>query len=357
MTTTRTIDEAKAGAFTGRVLGDTAATSTIVLAAIGDRLGLFKDLAAAGPATSEELAARTGTNERYIREWQAAMFAAGYLDYDAETGAYELPPEHAPTLAEEPGPTFFGGVHQELLGTIVRYEQVVDGFRRGGGVALEEFPDDVQTGIARFTTMWHEHLLTQAWLPAVPQAEAMLERGVDVADVGCGQGKALIKLVQTFPQSRYVGYDGLSSNIERARANAAAAGVADRVRFVELDASRGLPESFDLVTTWDVVHDAVDPLGMLRSIREALRPGGIYLCLDINCSDVQAENVGPVATLLYGFSTLLCMTSSLAHGGEGLGTMGLPESKLRELGTAAGFSSVTKVPMENPFNNLYLVRR
>src|ERR1043166_5728430 len=240
MTRTRPIDEAKPGAFTGRVLGDTAATSTIVLAAIGDRLGLFKDLAAAGPATSEELAARTGTNERYIREWLAAMFAAGYLDYDAETGAYELPPEHAPTLAEEPGPAFFGGVPQELLGTTVRCEQVVDGFRRGGGVALEEFPDDVQTGIARFTTMWHEHLLTQAWLPAVPQAEAMLERGVDVADVGCGQGKALIKLVQTFPQSRYVGYDGLSSNIERARANAAAAGVADRVRFVDPDASRAV---------------------------------------------------------------------------------------------------------------------
>jgi ubiquinone/menaquinone biosynthesis C-methylase UbiE len=185
----------------------------------------------------------------------------------------------------------------------------------------------------------------------------MLERGVDVADVGCGQGRALIKLVQTFPQSRYVGYDSLPSSIEKAETNAEAAAVADRIRFIELDASKGLPESFDLVTTWDVIHDAVDPLGVLQSIREALRPGGIYLCLDINCSDAQTSNVGPVASLLYGFSTLLCMTVSLAQGGEGLGTMGLPESKLRELCTRAGFSSVTRVPMENPFNNLYLVRR
>ena len=351
------IDDAKAGEFTGRVLGDTAATTTTVLAAIGDKLGLFKDLAANGPSDSGELASRTGTNERYVREWLAGMFAAGYLTYDPDSRRYELPPEHTPTLVDEPGPAFFGGVHQELLGAIQRYDSIVGAFRQGGGVALSDFPEDVHTGIARFTAMWHEHLLTQQWLPAVPQARAMLERGVDVADVGCGQGRALIKLVQTFPQSRYVGYDSLPSSIEKAETNAEAAGVADRIRFVELDASRGLPESFDLVTTWDVIHDAVDPLGVLQSIREALRPGGIYLCLDINCSDAQTSNVGPVASLLYGFSTLLCMTVSLAQGGEGLGTMGLPESKLRELCTRAGFSSVTRVPMENPFNNLYLVRR
>ncbi len=351
------IDQAKAGEFTGRVLGDTASTTTTVLAAIGDKLGLFKDLAANGPTTSGELANRTGTNERYVREWLAGMFAAGYLTYDADSGRYELPPEHAPTLVDEPGPAFFGGVHQELLGAIQRYDAIVEAFRQGGGVRLSDFPEDVHTGIARFTAMWHEHLLTQLWLPAVPQAGAMLERGVDVADVGCGQGRALIKLVQAFPQSRYVGYDSLPSSIEKAVANAEAAGVAGRIRFMELDAARGLPESFDLITTWDVIHDAVDPLGMLQSIREALRPGGIYLCLDINCSDVPSENVGPVASLLYGFSTLLCMTVSLAHGGEGLGTMGLPESKLRALSTRAGFSSVTRVPMENPFNNLYLIRR
>lgn len=351
------VDEAKAAAFTGRVLGDTAAAATIVLAAIGDKLGLFKDLATRGPATSVELARRTQTSERYSREWLAAMTAAGYVTYDAAGGTYALPAEHVPTLATEAGPAFFGGVHQELMGAIAQYRPLVDAFQHGGGVDLPTYPDDLHTGIARFTTMWHEHLLTQVWLPAVPQAQAMLKRGVDVADIGCGQGKALIKLVETFPQSRYVGYDNLASSVERARANAAAAGIGDRVRFLELDAARGLPERFDLITAWDVVHDAVDPLGMLQSVREALRPGGIFLCLDINCADDPAGNTGPVATLLYGFSLLLCMPVSLAHGGAGLGTLGLPESKLRELATSAGFSSVTKVAMDNPFNNLYVVRR
>ncbi|HEU5002011.1 MAG TPA: class I SAM-dependent methyltransferase [Actinomycetota bacterium] len=351
------IDEAKAGAFTGRVLGDTAAAATVVLAAIGDKLGLFKDLARGGPATSAELARRTQTTERYAREWLAGMAAAGYVTYDATDATYSLPPEHVPTLAYESGPAFFGGVHQELLGAIAQYNPLVEAFRHGGGVDLATYPDDLHTGIARFTTMWHEHLLTQVWLPAVPQAQAMLERGVDVADIGCGQGKALINLVQAFPQSRYVGYDNLAVSVEQARAHAEAAGVGDRVRFLELDAARGLPESFDLITAWDVVHDAVDPLGMLQSVREALRPGGIFLCLDINCADDPAANTGPVATLLYGFSLLLCMPVSLAHGGAGLGTLGLPESKLRELATSAGFSSVTKVAMDNPINNLYVVRR
>lgn len=351
------IDEAKAGAFTGRVLGDTAAAATIVLAAIGDKLGLFKNLATEGPATSAELAQRTRTTERYAREWLAGMAAAGYITYEAADGSYALPREHVATLADEAGPAFFGGVHQEMMGAIAQYGPLVNAFEHGGGVDLCTYPDDLHTGIARFTTMWHEHLLTQVWLPAVPQAQAMLERGVDVADIGCGQGRALIKLVETFPQSRYVGYDNLASSVDRARENAAAAGVGDRVRFLELDAARGLPESFDLITAWDVVHDAVDPLGMLQSVREALRPGGMFLCLDINCADDPAANTGPVATLLYGFSLLLCMPVSLAHGGAGLGTLGLPEAKLRELASSAGFSSVTKVAMDNPFNNLYVLRR
>src|SRR5579872_1815008 len=225
MAMTQTLDPAKAGAFTGRVLGDTAATTSTVLAALGDRLGLFKALAAGGPMTPAELALGTGTNERYVREWLAGMAAAGYLDRGDEADRYELPAEHAPTLADEPGPSFFGGVHQELLGTIMRYEQLLVAFRGGGGVELAQFPEDVQDGIARFTTMWHENLLTQVWLPSIPEAEALLARGADVADIGCGQGKALVKLVQTYPQSRYVGYDALASNIQKARANAAAAGV------------------------------------------------------------------------------------------------------------------------------------
>ncbi len=191
------------------------------------------------------------------------------------------------------------------------------------------------------------------WLPAMPEVQAKLERGALVADVGCGQGKALIKLAQTYPQSRYAGYDNFAPFIQQATANAQAAGVADHVRFEHLDVSAGLPEQYDVITTFDVVHDAVNPRGLLRAIRNALQPGGRYVCLEINSSDKLEENIGLLGSFFYSVSVLYCMTTSLAGHGEGLGTVGLPESKMRELCAEAGFSQVRRVPMENPFNILY----
>lgn len=349
-------DEA-AGAFTGRVLTDTAAATAVVMAALGDRLGLFKCLAADGPATSGVLAARTGLEERYVREWLNGMYAAGYLTFDAAGSTYAIPDSHVPTLAAEPGPAFFGGVHQELLGAIQRYDAVAEAFRSGGGVHQHDLHPDVAVGTARFTAAWHEHLLVQEWLPLVPELRAMLQRGADVADVGCGAGLACVTLAREFPQSRFVGYDISVEAVEAAQLRAKAERVDDRVTFEVLDASRGLPQMFDVVTTFDVVHDAAAPLALLRSIRDALREGGRYLCLDINCSDETAENVGPIPTLLYGFSLLYCMTTSLAEDGAGLGTLGLPESVLRSMAAEAGFADVRRVEMDNPFNSLYEVTR
>lgn len=355
--TPTTILEEQAGAFTGRVLGDTAAAATVVLAALGDRLGLFKSLANDGPATSAGLAARTGLDERYVREWLNGMFAADYLTFDPAGSTYSIPAAHVPTLAAEPGPAFFGGVHQELLGAIQRYDEVLEAFRSGGGISHGHLHPDVGLGTARFTAAWHECLLVPEWLPLVPEVQRLLERGADVADVGCGAGLACINLARAFPASRFVGYDVSVDAVEAARINAKDDGVADRVWFEVLDASRGLPHMFDLVTTFDVVHDAVAPRALLRAIRDALREGGRYLCLEINCSDKTTENVGPIAALLYGFSLLYCMTTSLAEGGEGLGTLGLPESVLRSLAREAGFSSVRRIEMDNPFNALYEVLR
>jgi 2-polyprenyl-3-methyl-5-hydroxy-6-metoxy-1,4-benzoquinol methylase len=354
--TTREFDQKKAEEFTGRVLADTAATTTTILATIGDRLGLFKDLAVNGPATSAELASRTGTDERYVREWLGAMFAAGYVDYDGANGRFSLPPEHEPTLVQEPGPAFLAGVQQELMGCLRRVDIVENAFRNGGGVALDEYPDEMWIGMDRFTAQWHENMLVQEWIPLLPEVEAKLRSGARVADIGCGRGRAVIKLAQTFPDSTYTGYDVVESNIQRARENAAAAGVADRVRFEALDAAEGLPERYDVITTFDVIHDAVDPLALLRSIHDALEPSGIYVCLDINCSDRLEDNVGTVASLFYGFSIMLCMTSSLARGGAGLGTLGLHPKKLEELAHEAGFHGVRLVEMDNPFNNLYELR-
>jgi SAM-dependent methyltransferase len=356
MTATAVIDQAKADAFIGRVLTDTSGMTTTVLAAIGDRLGLWKDLAANGPATSAQLAARAGVDERYAREWLGGMASAGYLEYDPATTRFTLPPEHAPALADEGGPAFFGGAHQEILGMVKPIDRVIDAFRHGGGVPQSAYDNDMWEGLERFTGSWFNNLLVQQWIPALPEVRVKLEQGALVADVGSGGGRALIKLAQAFPNSRYTGYDAFAPAVARAAANAEAAGVADRVRFEQRDAAHGLPAQYDIITTFDVVHDAVDPLGLLRAIRQALTPDGIYVCLDINSSPKLEENAGPLGALFHGVSILYCMTTSLAHHGEGLGTLGFHEPKVRELSAAAGFRSVRRAPLENPFNILYEIR-
>jgi SAM-dependent methyltransferase len=349
------VDQQKVEQFVHRVLGDTSATTTMVLAGIGDRLGLFKNLDAYGPASSHEFAQRTGIQERYGREWLSAMTSAGYLTYEPATGQFALPAEHAPALVQETGPVFFGGLWDMLLGMLQPVDKLMQCFKNGSGVAQSDYPDATYHGMDRFTAGWFENLLLQQWIPAVPAVQAGLERGIDVADVGCGRGRAVIKLAQTYPRSRIVGYDIYQPNVDRAVANAQAGGLAQRVRFERLDASREIPGQYDLITTFDVVHDAVDPRGLLRKIRQALRPEGTYLCLDVNCADRLEQNAGPLGALFYGFSILYCMTTSLANGGEGLGSCGLPEPKLRELALEAGFRGVRRLPLENPFNNLYEV--
>jgi 2-polyprenyl-3-methyl-5-hydroxy-6-metoxy-1,4-benzoquinol methylase len=355
MTTQPTIDQAKTEAFLGKVLSDTSGMTTTILASIGDRLGLFTNLAH-GPATSTELANRAEINERYAREWLGAMASAGYVAYDPACERFTLPAEHLPVLAQEQGPIFFGGMHQMLAGMVGPLNQLIQAFQHGGGVPQSAYDHNMWDGLERFTAGWFENLLIPVWLPAMPQVQARLERGALVADVGCGRGKALIKLAQAFPRSRYVGYDMFEPAIEKATAHAQEAGVTDRVRFELRDASAGLPEQYDVITTFDVVHDAIDPRGLLRAIHQALRSDGRYVCLDINCAEHPEGNAGPLASLFYGVSVLYCMTTSLSGHGEGLGTVGLPEGKVRELSTEAGFSSVRRVPLENPFNILYEIQ-
>lgn len=347
------INQEKAAAFVDRVFSDTSAAGTTIMAAIGDRLDLFKKLAVYGPSTSAELATRANVNERYVREWLGSMSSAGYIEYDPGSKRFTLPPEHVPVLAQERGPVFFGGIQQQLLGMIKPLDQVIEAFRKGGGVPQSAYDEDMWEGLERFSAGWFDNSLVQDWLPRMPEVRAKLERGALMADVGCGRGRALIKLAEAYPRSRFVGYDAFAPTIERATQNAQAAGVSDRVRFETLDVSLGLPEQYDVITTFDVVHDAVDPFGLLRSIRNGLKPGGRYVCLDINCSDKLEENAGPLGAMFQCVSVLYCMTTSLAHDGEGLGTVGLPESKLRELSKEAGFGEVRRVPLDDPFNILY----
>src|SRR5215467_260641 len=305
MTTKQGIDQAKVEAFMGKAMTDVVSAVATVMASIGDRLGLFKELAP-GAATCAELAERAHINERYAREWLSQMTSAGYLAYDPISQRFTLPPEHAPVLAQEGGPFFLGAAFQQVIAEIGPYNQLIQAFRQGGGVSMEAYCPDLWEGQARFSAGFFEHLLVPVWLPAMPEVAGKLERGALVADVGCGQGRALIKLAQTYPQSRYVGYDLFAPTVATATANAQAAGVAGRVRFEQRDVSKGLPEQYDVITTFDVVHDAVDPRGLLRTIHRALRPGGVYVCLDINCSDKLEENANPLGAMFHGVSVFYC---------------------------------------------------
>jgi 2-polyprenyl-3-methyl-5-hydroxy-6-metoxy-1,4-benzoquinol methylase len=350
------VDAAASQAFAGRVLGDVSACMVTLLAALGDRLDLFKDLDARGPATAEELAARTGTNARYAREWLGGMAAAGYLAYEPVKRRFHLPAENAPVLAHEGGPLFAGGALQLTTAKLEQLARVEQAFREGGGVPEAAYGDALWRGQERFSAGWVNHLLSQVWIPAMPEVLAKLERGAAVADVGCGRGLGLIRLALAYPNSYYVGYDAFEPEVVQAIANAETAGVADRVRFQHLDASRGIPAQYDVITTFDVVHDAVNPDAVVRAIRQSLTPDGIYVCLETNCSDELQENIGSLGALFHGVSLFYCLTTSLAHGGAGLGTLGLHEVRLRQLCLEAGFSQVRAVPLENPFNTLYEIR-
>ena len=350
------MDEKKVEAFVGKVLGDTSGSLATVLATIGDRLGLFKDLAERGSATSEELSERAGIKERYAREWLGGMAAAGYLTYDGTTRRFTLPPEHAPVLAQENGPFFFGGAHQMISSFMSVIDDVTEAFREGGGVPQSRYSGHMWDGLERFTSGWFENFLTKVWIPAMPDVQDKLERGSRMADVGCGRGRALIKLAETFPKSRFVGYDVFGPTVQQARERAEAAGVSDRVSFEEKDVSKGIPEKYDIISTFDVIHDSVDPQGLLETIRRGLKEDGIYVCLDINASHDLEENLHPLGAFFHGASVLYCMTTSLANGGAGLGTLGFNEKTAREMCQKAGFSEVKRLPIENPFNIVYEVR-
>jgi 2-polyprenyl-3-methyl-5-hydroxy-6-metoxy-1,4-benzoquinol methylase len=211
---------------------------------------------------------------------------------------------------------------------------------------MSAYDADTWEGMERDMTGVYQANLLQRWIPAMPGVEDNLQRGIDVADVGCGSGQILILLAKAFPNSRFSGYDLFAPVIERAKANAETAGLAGRIQFETLDVREILPATFDLITTFEVVHDAADPLGLLRSIRRAMRAGGHYVCMDIHCSDKLEENTGPLAAMRYGASLLYCMSTSLANNGAGLGTMGLPESKMRQFCRQAGFGDVRRLPLK-----------
>lgn len=351
----KALDWGKVKEFAGTMTSDLGAAMQGALSYIGDRLGIFKALAAAGAVTSAELAVRSGLNERYLREWLGAMTAAKYINYDAASGRYSMPPEHAMILADENSPFFMGGFMQMVVPEVGMAPKLLDAFRTGRGVPQSEYPPEVFEAIERGSAPMYKHSLVRKWIPAMPRVVEALNAGGTALDVGCGSGRAVIALANAFPKARLFGYDGHPGSVERARANAQAAGVADRVSFDVVDCTRLPAAQFDFIATFDVIHDSVDPVGLLKSIRGALKPDGTYLMVEVNVSNRLEDNINPMGRMMYSASTLYCMTVSLAHGGAGIGAL-MGEPKARELAEAAGFSQFKRLPVKDAFSVLYELR-
>ena len=340
---------ARAQAFLGKVVDDWGATIGSALVVIGDKLGLYDALADAGPLTSGDLARRTGTDERYCREWLLAQAAGGYLDYDPASRRFSLPPEHAVVLG-----AMLGGF--ELVNALTRAEpRIVEAFRNGGGMHWSEQHHDVLEGCERFFGPGYEQHLTTDWIPALDGIEAKLWAGGRVADVGCGHGASTIIMARAYPRAMLVGVDSHPGSIERAR-QAAGADLADRVRFAVADATSygGPGGGYDLITFFDCLHDMADPVGALRHAAERLAPEGSVLLVGPMAGELPEDNLNPVGRIYAGCSVLVCTPNSLADGGLALGTVA-PEWRLRDVAFQAGLRNFRRMA-ETPLNRIFELR-
>jgi ubiquinone/menaquinone biosynthesis C-methylase UbiE len=351
------MDQTKLAATSLRVIEDWGGAHRIALAYIADRLGIFRALASAGPATSAELAARTRLNERYLREWAAAMATAGYVDYDSDTRTFSLSPEQAAVLADEGGPAFLGGGFQYAQACVRKVPELMDAFRHGGGVPFADFGPEIAEAIARLFAPGYEAAVAAEWIPALGEIHERVQRGAQVAEVGCGTGQALIPVARAYPNSRFTGFDVDPGSVAKARTRAAESGLADRLAF-ELAAAEHIPgtDHFDLIMAFNCIHDMADPRGALSAIRRALRPDGVFLWAEANASDKIEENTNPLGRLLYATSCMHCMTVSLAQGGEGLGNV-VGISTARELANEAGFAQFERLPVTHTYFQLFALRR
>jgi len=357
MTTTNAsdIDVDKLMAFVFRAVDEVGATLNTALVVMGDRLGLYRALADAGPLTSEELAQRTNTSERYIREWLSAQAAGGFVEYDSDTSRFSLPPENAVALTDESSPAFLPGFYQIALGSLHDSPRITEAAKSGAGIGWQDHVNDVHEGCERFFRPGYNANLVATWLPALEGVTDKLERGATVADVGCGHGASTILMAQAFPNSTFVGSDYDAGSIETARLRADAAGVTDRVRFDAAPAARFAGQNYDLVTMFDCLHDMGDPVGAARHVRDALAPDGTWMIVEPAAGDTLIDNLNPVGRAYYSFSTLLCCPSSLSQEvGAALGAQA-GEARIRDVVTSASFSRFRRVT-ETPFNFVYEAR-
>jgi SAM-dependent methyltransferase len=349
------VNESKLHEFVMKAVGEMGAAMNAALIVIGDKLGLYKAMAGAGPMTSAELAAKTKTTERYVREWLSAQAAGGFITYDAPSGKFTLPPEQAMALADEQSPVFLPGFFQ-MLGACFRDEaKISEAFLTGKGVGWHEHDHALFAGTERFfRPNYRAHLMTE-WIPALGDMAARLQAGAKVADVGCGLGTSTILMAQAFPKSTFVGFDYHPASIELAREAAAKAGVSDRVKF-EIAKAKDFPgKGYQLVAFFDCLHDMGDPVGAAGHVLRSLGKDGTWMIVEPFAQDDLKDNLNPVGRVYYSFSTLLCTPCSRSQEvGLCLGAQA-GEKRIREAVTSAGFTRFRRAA-ETPFNLVYEAR-
>jgi SAM-dependent methyltransferase len=349
-----TVDTKKLEQFLGQFVNDLGATVHAGMVVIGERLGLYKALAAS-PLTPTELAAITRTDERYVREWLASQAAGGYITYNPQTHKFGMTEEQALTLANEDGPAYLPGAFELALGSLAAVPRITEAFRSGAGMGWGEHEDRVFHGCEKFFRPGYAANLVSSWIPALHDVKHKLEAGARVADVGCGKGASTLLMAKAYPKSRFFGFDYHDKSIEAARDSAKREGVDDRVTFEVATAKEYPGKDYDFVAVFDCLHDMGDPAGAAAHVRSTLGVDGTWMIVEPFANDDLKDNLNPVGRVYYSFSTLLCTPCSRSQEvGLCLGAQS-GEARIRDVVASAGFSRFRRAT-ETPFNIVYEAR-
>jgi SAM-dependent methyltransferase len=348
------LDMDKLNAFIGQFVGDLGAAVHAGMVVIGEKLGLYKALATEA-MTSAELAAKTKTDERYVREWLASQAAGGYVTYDDKTNKFSLSAEQAFSLANEDSPAYLPGAFELALGSLAAVPRIADSFRTGAGMGWHEHDESVFHGCEKFFRPGYVANLMSSWIPSLQGVKEKLEAGARVADVGCGKGASTLLMAKAFPKSRFFGFDYHDKSIEGARESAKREGVADRVTFEVAKAKEYPGNDYDFVAVFDCLHDMGDPIGAAKHVRQSIAKDGSWMIVEPYANDDLKNNLNPVGRVYYSFSTLLCTPSSRSQEvGLCLGAQA-GEARIQQVVTSAGFTRFRRAA-ETPFNIVYEAR-
>jgi SAM-dependent methyltransferase len=348
------VDMDKLNVFVGQFVGDLGAAVHAGMVVIGEKLGLYKALAE-GPLNSAELAGRTKTEERYVREWLGSQAAGGYVTYNEKTRKFSLSEVQAITLANEDSPAYIPGAFQLALGSLAAVPRIAESFRSGAGMGWHEHDEAVFHGCEKFFRPGYAANLVSSWIPSLQGVKEKLEAGARVADVGCGKGASTLLMAKAFPKSRFFGFDYHDKSIEAARESAKRNGIADRVTFEVAKAKEFPGKGYDFVAVFDCLHDMGDPIGAAAHVRQSLAKDGTWMIVEPFANDQLKDNLNPVGRVYYSFSTLLCTPCSRSQ--EVALCLGAQagESRIRDVVTSAGFKRFRRAA-ETPFNIVYEAR-